>query len=81
MTLHIDDPEVDRLARELVEQTGEPIEQAIVKALRTQLEKEKQLASALAEIKEIQRRVAALPILDPSTPDEILGYDENGLPT
>ena len=32
---------------------------------------------ALAPIK---RRVAAMPVLDARTPDEILDYDERGLP-
>ena len=29
----------------------------------------------------IARRCSAKPLLDPRTPDEIIGYDENGLPT
>jgi TPP-dependent indolepyruvate ferredoxin oxidoreductase alpha subunit len=29
---------------------------------------------------EIFARVDRLPVLDPRTPDEILDYDENGLP-
>jgi antitoxin VapB len=33
------------------------------------------------ELLAIGRRCAALPELDPRAPDEILGYDENGLPT
>jgi hypothetical protein len=33
-----------------------------------------------SEISEILRRVDALPVLDPRTADEILGYDEHGLP-
>jgi hypothetical protein len=32
------------------------------------------------ESKDILRRVDALPVKDPRTWDEILGYDENGLP-
>jgi antitoxin VapB len=31
-------------------------------------------------IREIQERIARLPVLDSRTPDEILGYDEFGLP-
>lgn len=31
-------------------------------------------------IAEIQNRVAALPVLDDRTPEEIIGYDEHGLP-
>ena len=81
MTLHIDHPDADRLARELAEQTGEPIEQAVVTALRDQLEKKKDIARKLARIREIQDRVAALPILDPRSDEEILGYDEHGPPT
>jgi antitoxin VapB len=36
--------------------------------------------SLLIDIEEILNRVDALPIVDPRTPDEILDYDENGLP-
>jgi antitoxin VapB len=32
------------------------------------------------ELREIGERCAALPTLDDRTEDEILGYDENGLP-
>ncbi len=31
-------------------------------------------------IREIQERLAKLPVLDPRSPDELLGYDEFGLP-
>jgi hypothetical protein len=33
-----------------------------------------------AAIREIQERLAKLPVLDSRTPDEIIGYDEFGLP-
>ena len=36
--------------------------------------------SLAAEILEIGKRCAALPDLDARTADEILGYDEHGLP-
>ncbi len=32
------------------------------------------------EIRVIQERVARLPVLDARSPDEILGYDDEGLP-
>jgi antitoxin VapB len=35
---------------------------------------------ARAAIREIQESLAKLPVLDPRTPDELLGYDEFGLP-
>jgi len=34
-----------------------------------------------AAMMEISRRCAALPELDPRSADEIIGYDENGIPT
>lgn len=34
-----------------------------------------------AAIMEISRRCGALPELDPRSADEIIGYDENGIPT
>jgi hypothetical protein len=38
------------------------------------------LASLLALVEELQRFVAELPDRDPRPADEILGYDEFGLP-
>jgi antitoxin VapB len=35
----------------------------------------------LAAVRQIQREIAALPVLDNRTADEILGYDQWGLPT
>lgn len=32
------------------------------------------------DIDDILRRVDSMPIFDPPSPDEIIGYDENGLP-
>ena len=81
MGLHVADPEAHRLARELAEQTGETIEHAVVQALRDRLARQVEIARRLEAIRQIQRRVAALPVLDDRRPDEILGYDENGLPT
>ena len=34
-----------------------------------------------AELDEIARHCATLPIIDDREPDDILGYDERGLPT
>jgi antitoxin VapB len=83
MALSLKDPEADRLAREIADRTGETLTGAIVVALRERLARLKarprrRLLSE--EIREIARRVAALPVLDNRTDDEILGYDENGLP-
>lgn len=37
--------------------------------------------SARAAIREIQETLAKLPVMDTRSPDELLGYDEFGLPT
>ena len=34
----------------------------------------------LRSVEEILRRVDALPKINPADPDEILGYDESGIP-
>jgi antitoxin VapB len=81
MTLNINDPEVDSLAQELAELTGKPVEQAVATALREHVEKQREIQRILKAVREISDRFMALPVLDPRTPDEILGYDEHGLPT
>ncbi len=45
---------------------------------RRQNEDEK--SRTLAVMKEISQKFAELPVLDPRSPDEILEWDENGLP-
>jgi antitoxin VapB len=83
MALSIKNQEAERLARLVAKETGETLTAAIEQALRERLERlrRRQRAPVLIErLLEIANRVAALPRLDNRTPDEILGYDENGLP-
>jgi antitoxin VapB len=83
MALNIKHPEADRLARELARRRGESLTEAVLAALREQLkrEKAKRRAPGLAEeLMEIGRRFSSLPVLDDRSDDEILGYDENGIP-
>lgn len=81
--LNIKNPEADRLARALAHQMGESITEVVIEALREKLLRE-QGRRAPVELKEallmIGKRCAALPDLDTRTPDEILGYDSDGLP-
>ncbi len=84
MALHITNPETERNVRRLAEMTGEPIAEAVNKAAieRLQLVSGRRNPETLMEdIHAILRRVDALPRVDHRTPDEIIGYDENGLPT
>ena len=83
MPLSIKHDEADRLARELVRITGESLTDAVVVALRERLERKRAEhdATALHErLMTIGRRCARRPLLDERTADEILGYDEHGLP-
>ena len=84
MPLSIDDPEADELARKLARSTGETITQAVIIALRERLAREQRkdesIESLVEDIMEIGRHCASLPLLDRRSADEIIGYDENGLP-
>lgn len=83
MALSIKNLDTERMAREVAAKTGESITEAIQKSLEerlARLRQEKQSRVALAQIEEILRRVDQLPILDARTPEEIIGYDENGIP-
>lgn len=83
MSLTINHPEVNRLAQELVDYTGETLSQAVLIALRERLEREKEkLRQALLkeELLEIGQQCAALPILDQRSPEAILGYNQDGVP-
>ena len=83
MALSIKHPEADRLARELAARTGESLTDAILNALRERLIRERGRVrgrSLRDEIHAIRMRTAALPVRDHRSADEILGYDQGGLP-
>lgn len=83
MPMSIKSIETERLARELAAKTGESLTAAIRKALEERLDRLKhdRKSQVLAsQLEEILRRVDELPVLDSRTPEEIIGFDENGLP-
>lgn len=83
MALSIKNPEAEQLAQELAASTGESLTEAVVNSLRERLQRERKRVGSLRlrdEIRAIANRCAALPVLDPRSPEEILGYDSNGLP-
>jgi antitoxin VapB len=83
MALSIKDPETERLARNLAEITGENITTATKRAIEERLRRlsgRSRRAALLEDMAAIRRRWSAMPVLDNRTPDEILGYDEQGLP-
>ena len=83
MALSIKSIEAERLAREIASKTGESLTTAIQKALEERLERlrnQRRSQILASQLDEILRRVDQLPLLDNRTEDEIIGYDENGLP-
>lgn len=83
MPLSIRNAEVENLAREVSRLTGESVTEAIGKSLESRLamlRRHQRQDAVRKEIDEILARVHALPILDDRPEDEILGYDENGIP-
>lgn len=79
MTLSIKSDRADQLARDLAALTGESITDAVVGALeiRLDLERKRRRPRSLADLTE---RFRQLPVLDDRSADEMLGYDETGLP-
>ena len=81
----INHPEVDELAQELSQYTGESVTQAVINALRERLDREKEKVGETKQLKEellwIGRECAALPVLDQRSPDEVLGYTDLGVPS
>ncbi len=109
MTILINNPETEKLVRQLVSITGKSeetlIEIAVEKLLKLEQEEltletstERQISTSSFTFKqtasktqenssmkekllEIARSFNSLPTLDNRTPNEIMGYDENGLPS
>lgn len=83
MPLSIKNPQAEDLARELAARTGESITEAVTEAVRERLKTLQRPATAERDRQRVERLLRefdALPDLDIREPDEILGYDERGLP-
>lgn len=83
MPLSIKDDTTERLALELARATGETVAVATRKALQERLRRVAPSAereALLADLAAIRRRWSALQVRDSRGADEILGYDDAGLP-
>jgi antitoxin VapB len=83
MALSIKNPEADRLARELAELTGEGLTEAVINALKERLRRERGRVDPVAlreELAHIRERCSRLPVQDDRPADEIIGYDDKGVP-
>jgi len=82
--LSIKNEETERLVRELARREDIGVTTAVHRAVADRLSRlappKRDPEAILAAIRKIQADVAKLPILDHRSADEILGYDEFGLP-
>lgn len=82
--LNIKDRETHELAMELARRKGTSITEAVRESLRRSVAGARHDGRADSRLVErvmaIGRRAAARPVLDSRTSDEILGYDEIGIP-
>lgn len=84
MGLNIKNPETHRLATQLAALTGETLTKAVTIALQERLEREKRRHNRVgiaATLLHIARRCNSRPVLDDRRPDDILGYDQHGVPS
>ena len=83
MALNIRNPEAERLAETIAKLAVETKTEAVTRALRdrlTRLRRERAGRRLADDLDEIARHCASLPVQDRRPADEILGYDEHGLP-
>jgi len=81
MAINIKNAEVEQAVRKLAERMGVDLTHAIGSAVSHELGRMSSARSArLSGMRAIANRVSELPIKDNRSEDEILGYDEAGLP-
>jgi antitoxin VapB len=81
--MNIRSSKVDELARRLAHLTGEDIETALQRAIEERLVRLAPRSSADREtaIATFFERMSKMPVLDARPADEIVGYDDSGLPS
>lgn len=83
MSLNIKNEKVESLIRLLVEATGDSITDAVGKAVEEKLSRLTLIKGhnfLEGELLEMGKRNSARKVLDKRSADEILGYDQHGLP-
>lgn len=84
MGIFIKKPDAEAKIRELADRTGESLTDAVERAVEEKLQrlepKKKKGRIDRKKLAEVLAYFDSLPVDDPRTPDEIIGYDEHGLP-
>lgn len=83
MAINIKNPLADASARRLAALTGEKLGDAVRLAIEQRLEREtrrRDRKASAERLRAIVERYAAKPVVDRREPDQIIGYDERGLP-
>jgi antitoxin VapB len=86
MALSIKNAEVETLARELARRRSVSVTEAIRQSLQREVARDRLVprsepSARLAKMIEIAERASKIPRTSSMTDDEILGYDEFGVPT
>jgi antitoxin VapB len=79
-TLYIKNPAAHSLAEKVSKKMGVTLTEAVIRSLQIQVRGQARPID-WKRVNGIQKKIAAMPVLDARTPDEILGYDEFGLPS
>ena len=80
MAIVIEYREAERLLERVSQETGESVTDILRDTLHERLVRlqSDEVRQRMAAIREIQERIAAMPLLDARDADEIIGYNEHG---
>jgi antitoxin VapB len=78
-TLYIKNPTAHRLAEKVSKQMGVTLSDAVISALEDTLQRTR-LPLNRARLDTLSAALSALPVVDSRSSEEILGYDESGIP-
>ena len=84
MPLNIKDDDTHMLAKRLARLTGESLTKAVKQAVQerlAQVERSRDGSRIADELDHIALHCASLPRRDRRSADQVIGYDEHGLPT
>ena len=79
--LNTKDPDVHAMAKEIAGRTGLSLTAVVREALTERLARERNSrARTIERVMAIAAEISSSPVLDARTPDEIIGYDQFGVP-